>query len=310
MSSIFAAWVLDLLIGDPYWFPHPVKWMGKYINFFEEKVRSITSSSNGLKIGGVLLTVTLVLLTYVTAEGMLIAAKKIHIGIYLIVNILLLWSCIAAKCLQKEAVKVYNALKSKDLGLARKQLAYIVGRDTMQLNEKEITRAAVETVLENTSDGVIAPLFYMFIGGAPLALAYKAINTMDSMVGYKNEKYFYFGWASAKLDDIANYIPARLTGILIVITSFFLNLDYKESFRILKRDRRNHSSPNSAYAEAAGAGALGIQLGGSNTYFGKVVEKPTIGDVKKEIQIENILTSVKLMYGAAVLLLIMMFIWR
>jgi adenosylcobinamide-phosphate synthase len=198
---------------------------------------------------------------------------------------------------------VAEALEAGDLPLARKQLSFIVGRDTAELGEPEIWRGAVETVAENTSDGVIAPLFFLMLGGPVLGLVYKAINTLDSMVGYKNATYLHFGRASALFDDLMNWIPARLSGILIVAASPFIGLNMKNSWRIMRRDGRNHASPNSGFPEAAAAGALGVQLGGTNHYFGKAVEKPTIGDPQKPLDLRAWHGAVKLMYGAEALLL-------
>ena len=195
-------------------------------------------------------------------------------------------------------------MKTGDLEKSRIQLSYIVGRDTTNLNEKEIVRATVETVAENTVDGIIAPLFYGFIGRAPLAMAYKAVNTLDSTVGYKNDKYYYLGFASAKIDDIANYIPARLGVILLPLGSLFTGFNFKDALKIGIRDRKNHKSPNCAFSEGAVAGALGIQLGGTNVYFGKEVYKPTIGDKTREIEIEDIVRTNKIMYSSSIISII------
>ena len=219
--------------------------------------------------------------------------------VYVIINSIVIYTTLATKCLKDEAKKIYEVLKTGDLQKSRTQLSYIVGRDTANLDEKEIIRATVETVAENTVDGLIAPLFYAFIGGAPLAMAYKAINTLDSSVGYKNEKYLHIGFASAKIDDIANYIPSRIAVILFTIGNFFLRNDYKNCFKIAIRDRKNHKSPNCAFSEGAVAGALGIQLGGTNVYFGEVVYKPTIGDKTREIEVEDIARTNKILYATS-----------
>ena len=278
MIHIYVAYIMDVIFGDPHWFPHPVRFIGKYIIWFETYIRKFAKSAKALKASGVILTLTTVIFTFLITYFVLLGAKAIHIWLYHFANIVFLYTCIATKSLHDESMKVYKELNSGHIQNARKMLSYIVGRDTDQLNESEITRAAVETVAENTSDGVVAPLFYMFIGGAPLALAYKAANTLDSMVGYKNEAFIDFGRASAKFDDLVNYIPARLTALFMVIAAIFLKLDYKGSFRIMRRDRKNHSSPNCGYPEAAAAGAMGVVLGGTNMYFGKPVIKPTMGD--------------------------------
>ena len=224
--------------------------------------------------------------------------------VFIAVNPILIYTTLATKCLKDEAVKIYKVLKTGDLEKSRIQLSYIVGRDTTNLSEKEIVRATVETVAENTVDGIIAPLFYGFIGGAPLAMAYKAINTLDSTVGYKNDKYYYLGYASAKIDDIANYIPARLGVILLSLGSLFVGFNFKNALKIGIRDRKNHKSPNCAFSEGAVAGALGIQLGGTNVYFGKEVYKPTIGDKNREIEIEDIVRTNKIMYSSSIISII------
>lgn len=300
MLSIYAAFVLDFLAGDPYWFPHPVRLIGLYINYFEILTRKIARSDRTLLISGILLTLSAVCLAYLLTWAVLNATYHINPILYYLINIIFLYTCLAPRCLADEGRKIHRALKEGSIETGRRLLSFIVGRDTENLDESGVARGAVETVAENTSDGVIAPLFYMFIGGAPMAMAYKAVNTLDSMVGYKNEKYAYFGWASARLDDIVNFVPARLTGLLLVAASFFLGLNYKGSRRILKRDCRKHSSPNSGYPEAAVAGALNVQLGGTNSYFGKPVTKPTIGDFERSIIGEDIEAAVKLMYIAAI----------
>ncbi len=314
MLDVYIAFLIDTIAGDPYWFPHPVRLIGKYISAFEHLTRKIVSSPRTLKIFGILLTLTTVLLSYFTVHYAVILFKTINIWLYHFFNIFILYTCLAAKCLAYEALKIYKVLKTGDIQKSRKMLSYIVSRDTQELDESQITRATVETVAENTSDGVIAPLFYMILGGAPLALAYKAINTLDSMVGYKNEKYESFGWASARLDDITNFIPARLTAISMIASAVFLGMDYKKSWKIFKRDNQNHKSPNSGCPEAAAAGALGIQLGGTNMYFGKPVEKPTIGDNERLLDKEDIIGTIKLMYGASVIVILtftlIYFLWE
>ena len=279
LLSIYTGYALDLIIGDPYSFPHPVRYIGKLISIVEKQIRKITSSDKGLKIAGFFLWFIVVGATF---------------GI----------TTLATKCLKDESVKIYKVLKTGDLEKSRIQLSYIVGRDTTNLNEKEIVRATVETVAENTVDGIIAPLFYGFIGGAPLAMAYKAVNTLDSTVGYKNDKYYYLGFASAKIDDIANYIPARLGVILLPLGSLFTGFNFKDALKIGIRDRKNHKSPNCAFSEGAVAGALGIQLGGTNVYFGKEVYKPTIGDKTREIEIEDIVRTNKIMYSSSIISII------
>lgn len=299
MVDIFAAFIIDAAAGDPQWFPHPVRIIGKYIKLFEKAARKATNSQMGLKITGVFLTITTVVISFTIPFFVLTMIKVQNVWIYYAVNIILLYTCLAARCLADEGTKIQNVLKNGSIEEARIKLSHIVGRDTERLDEEAIIRATVETISENTSDGVIAPLFYMTIGGAPLALAYKAINTLDSMVGYKNEEYKSFGWASAKLDDIVNFIPARITALLMVIAAFLLGYDWKGSLSIFLRDRKKHNSPNSGCPESAVAGALGVQLGGTSTYFGKPYVKPTIGDKIRYLDRNDIIKTSRIMYTAS-----------
>lgn len=304
LACIFAAFILDCLIGDPQWLPHPVRLIGFYIACFEKTIRRIVKTNAALRAAGMMLTLTTVAGAYGLTWVVLRWAAEIHIWVYYAVYTLLAYTCLAARCLAHEGKRIYTALLGGDITQARKLLSYIVGRDTGELDESGITRGAVETVAENTSDGVVAPLLYLFIGGVPLAMAYKAVNTLDSMVGYKNERFLYFGWASAKLDDLANYVPARLTGILMVAAAWLLRLDAKQSLKILRRDSRNHSSPNSGFPEAAAAGALGVQLGGMNNYFGKPVVKPTIGNSSRPLDKQDIVNMNRLMYTAVIITIV------
>ena len=303
LLSIYTGYALDLIIGDPYSFPHPVRYIGKLISIVEKQIRKITSSDKGLKIAGFFLWFIVVGATF-GITTLVLQLFKFNKLAYFIVNTILIYTTLATKCLKDESSKIYKVLKTGDLEKSRIQLSYIVGRDTKNLNEKEIVRATVETVAENTVDGIIAPLFYGFIGGAPLAMAYKAVNTLDSTVGYKNDKYYYLGFASAKIDDIANYIPARLGVILLPLGSLFTGFNFKDALKIGIRDRKNHKSPNCAFSEGAVAGALGIQLGGTNVYFGKEVYKPTIGDKTREIEIEDIVRTNKIMYSSSIISII------
>ena len=303
LLSIYTGYALDLIIGDPYSFPHPVRYIGKLISIVEKQIRKITSSDKGLKIAGFFLWFIVVGATF-GITTLVLQLFKFNKVAYFIVNTILIYTTLATKCLKDESVKIYKVLKTGDLEKSRIQLSYIVGRDTKNLNEKEIVRATVETVAENTVDGIIAPLFYGFIGGAPLAMSYKAVNTLDSTVGYKNDKYYYLGFASAKIDDIANYIPARLGVILLSLGSLFAGFNFKDALKIGIRDRKNHKSPNCAFSEGAVAGALGIQLGGTNVYFGKEVYKPTIGDKTREIEIEDIVRTNKIMYSSSIISII------
>ena len=305
MLDIWISNGIDILLGDPYWFPHPVRFIGTYINFFDKHVKEESKTPSLLKLSGVILTLTTVLLSYIAAWLTLKLSFSIGSGFYHGINILILYTCLAGRCLHKEAYKIMDSLYKGELDKAKKQLSYIVGRDVDNMEEKDIARAVVETVSENTSDGIIAPLFYMFIGGAPLALAYKAVNTLDSMVGYKKDKYIDFGWASARLDDIANYLPSRLTALFMIMAAFFLKMNYKNAYNMTIRDGRKHLSPNSGYPEAATAGALGVSLGGANFYFGKRIEKPEIGHRIKELDKEDIKKVVALMYGTWTIALVM-----
>ncbi len=237
LLSLYIGYIIDLIIGDPYSFPHPVKYIGKLIKVVENFVRKTAKTDKGLKIGGFFLWFVTVGTTFAVTY-LVMRLARFNTVVYVIINSIVIYTTLATKCLKDEAKKIYEVLKTGDLQKSRTQLSYIVGRDTANLDEKEIIRATVETVAENTVDGLIAPLFYAFIGGAPLAMAYKAINTLDSSVGYKNEKYLHIGFASAKIDDIANYIPSRIAVILFTIGNFFLRNDYKNCFKIAIRDRK------------------------------------------------------------------------
>lgn len=298
LLSLYIGYIIDLIIGDPYSFPHPVKYIGKLIKVVENFVRKTAKTDKGLKIGGFFLWFVTVGTTFAVTY-LVMRLARFNTVVYVIINSIVIYTTLATKCLKDEAKKIYEVLKTGDLQKSRTQLSYIVGRDTANLDEKEIIRATVETVAENTVDGLIAPLFYAFIGGAPLAMAYKAINTLDSTVGYKNEKYLHIGFASAKIDDIANFIPSRIAVILFTIGNFFLRNDYKNCFKMAIRDRKNHKSPNCAFSEGAVAGALGIQLGGTNVYFGETVYKPTIGDKTREIEVEDIARTNKILYATS-----------
>ncbi len=304
LISIYIGYGLDLIFGDPYSFPHPIKYIGNFIKFVENSIRKMAKSKHALKIGGFLLHFIVVGTTYFATYFLLKIGKSINGYLYMGLNALLIYTTLATKCLKDEAVKIYKVLKEDNIEKSRIQLSYIVGRDTQSLSKEEIIRAVVETVAENTVDGIISPLFYLFIGGAPLAMAYKAVNTLDSMVGYKNEKYIDIGFASAKIDDIANFIPARITPFIMALGCAILGYDFKKSIKIAIRDRKNHKSPNCAYPEGAVAGGLNIQLGGTNFYFGEKVYKPTIGDKIREINEEDIIKTNKIMYVTSFLALV------
>lgn len=298
--------ILDLLIGDPNNPFHPVRGIGLLASKLETIFRKLLK--NSLKIAGFIVWMITIILTFAITYGIIFVCMKINKYLGIIVQGIIIYFCISAKGLVVEGYKVIKYLNEGNIEKSRKQLSYIVGRDTESLDSKGITRAVIETIAENMSDGVIAPILFAGIFGAAGSMAYKAVNTMDSMFGYKNEKYIKFGYFPAKLDDLFNYIPARVTGILIIISSFFLKRDYKNSFKIYKRDRYNHTSPNSAHPEAAMAGALDIQLGGANYYFGKIVEKPVIGDKIKEIEINDVKKTAEILYLSAVMGFILMVI--
>ncbi|HWI41542.1 MAG TPA: adenosylcobinamide-phosphate synthase CbiB [Verrucomicrobiae bacterium] len=296
---LLPALLLDLLLGDPQHIPHPVRGVGKLVELLEELLRRYVP---GERLAGILLVILTVGGTwsagYYILKNAYVANPYIGFG----VSVYLAWTCLAARSLHAESGRVAAALAAGDLPEARRRLSFIVGRDTENLSEEEVWRAAVETVAENASDGVIAPLFYLMIGGIPLALAYKAVNTLDSMVGYRNERYLRFGWAAARLDDLANWLPARLTGLLMVLGAPLLGLSGGSAWRIMVRDGKNHSSPNSGVPEAAAAGALGVRLGGANSYFGRKVEKPTIGEARRPLDRRAWAGAVRLMYAAEFLL--------
>lgn len=299
--------IIDLFLGDPYIFPHPVRLIGKLIAFLERKVRLIFKEH--LKAGGVILTLIVATLSFLISYILLkILYKNIIIGI--IIEGVMCYYLIAAKCLKTESMKVHDAVESGDIEESRKAVSMIVGRDTKQLDITGIVKAAVETVAENTSDGVIAPLFFIMLGGAPLGFLYKAVNTMDSMIGYRDEKYREIGYFSAKLDDVLNYIPSRISALLMISVCPVFNYNTSNAYRIWRRDRRKHASPNSAQTESVCAGALDIQLAGDAFYFGKLHKKPYIGDKVREVENDDIIKANKLMYASSVFMLIIALLFR
>ena len=296
--KIWIAYVLDLIFGDPQNVVHPVQVIGKIISAGEK----VLLRKKYKFLAGAVLNIFTVSITY---TSMYLISKSVKISVFfMIIEIYLMYTIFSINSLAREGNRVYRILKEGDIEKARKDLSYLVSRDTETMDEKMIIRSTMETISENTVDGIVAPMFYMFLGGMPLAMAYKAINTLDSMVGYKNEKYMDFGKFSAKVDDAANFIPARITGILIVFASMILGYDYKNSLKIFLRDRKNHSSPNSAHSEASVAGALGVQFGGKVSYFGKETDKPTIGDKTKEFELEDIRKNIRIMYVTSFLSLV------
>ncbi len=294
--ALFSAYILDLLLGDPQWFPHPVRLIGRLIGWLENFFRKLGTTNFGLKVSGIILALIICGSTFWVTFLLIYWAGNFSWYAGFACSVFLGYTTLATRDLHVETRKVLRALTRGDILQARKELSFVVGRDTAHLDEPEILRALLETIAENTSDGVIAPLFYLGLGGPPLAMTYKAVNTLDSMVGYKNERYGNIGWASAKLDDLANFIPARLSGLVIVLSSFLLRKPWRNSLGILWRDRRKHESPNSAWPEAAMAGALGVQLGGLNYYFGQPSLKPFLGDRKKDIDRRDVRESWKILY--------------
>lgn len=297
--------ILDWIFGDPVWLYHPVRIIGKWISFLEKILRKFAGDQEGnekkLLIAGGILWILVILASAAVPVGILYLAEKISPCAAFVLECFWCYQLLAARSLGKESKKVYKKLMQDDLSGARLAVSMIVGRDTEQLTVEGVTKAAVETVAENTNDGVIAPLIYMLIGGPMLGFVYKAVNTMDSMLGYKNEKYLYFGRVAAKMDDVAGFIPARISALLMILASCLLGMDGKNALWIWKRDRRKHASPNAAQTEAVCAGALQVQLAGDAWYFGKKHEKDTIGDPIRNIEPKDILRSEKLMIGTEVL---------
>lgn len=308
--AFIAGFVLDLLIGDPHFIPHPVRLIGSLISFLDKRLNSeagYNSSENEANLTkykrGVLLVFTVIFATFAVSVIILMAAYSINLYAGVIAEAVMTWQILATKCLRVESMRVYDALRTDGVDAGRRAVSMIVGRDTSVLDEAGVTRAAVETVAENTSDGVIAPMLYTAIGGPVLGFVYKAVNTMDSMLGYKNDKYMYFGRFAARLDDAVNFIPARISAYLMIGAAFIggRQFDGRNAYRIFKRDRFNHASPNSAQTESVCAGALRVQLAGDAVYFGKLVKKKYIGDGLREIEYEDIKRANRLMYITAFL---------
>ena len=294
------AFCLDLAMGDPRWLPHPVREMGRAISALEKGLRGLfPATPGGERAAGAVLALVLPVGSFWLGWAVLWLCDRLAPWLGLAAEVLLCSQCLAARELKKESMAVYRELERGDLSAARTAVGRIVGRDTGSLTAEGVTKAAVETVAENTSDGEIAPLFWMAIGGAPLALAYKAVNTMDSMVGYRNEKYQYFGTAAARLDDLVNWLPARMAALVMVALCPLAGLDAEGAFRVWRRDRKKHKSPNSAQTEAAMAGALGVQLAGDAWYFGELHHKPTLGDDLRPVRPADIKKADQLMYWAS-----------
>jgi len=296
--QIGIAFLLDIMIGDPRWFPHPVRMIGVCIEYCERVLRRLIPSE---QVGGIFLTFIIVIGTYLVTYQLLVFFYEIRWSLGILVSIIIIFFSLSTRDLLKETGNVLKALKSGNLKTARKNLSRIVGRDTQNLSEEQIATGCIETSAENIVDGIIAPLFYAFIGGPALAMAYKSINTLDSMVGYKNDRYIDFGRASAKLDDVANYIPARIAAIVLPIASYLCGANYSNSVKILKRDGRKHPSPNSGIPEAAIAGALGIRLGGPSVYNDVRSDKPFIGDPQKNVSFHDISSTSKIVVVSAII---------
>lgn len=308
--AFIAGFVLDLLIGDPHFIPHPVRLIGSLISFCDKRLNcdaGYNISEKKLNLikykRGMLLAVTVIFATFAMSVIIIVAAYSINLYAGVIAEAVMTWQILATKCLRVESMRVYDALRTDGVDAGRRAVSMIVGRDTSVLDAAGVTRAAVETIAENTSDGVIAPMLYTAIGGPVLGFVYKAVNTMDSMLGYKNDKYMYFGRFAARLDDVVNFIPARISAYLMIAAAFIggRQFDGKNAYRIFKRDRFNHASPNSAQTESVCAGALSVQLAGDAVYFGKLVKKKYIGDGLREIEYEDIKRANRLMYITAFL---------
>lgn len=298
---MLVGFVIDIFVGDPYNFPHPIRAIGTIIAKLEKFVRS---RFKNLRRGGTFLALTVLIVSTLIPLAVLFVCYKINIFFGLAVESVMCWQLVAARCLQKESMKVCHAVEEKNIEKARQAVSMIVGRDTDVLDETGIVKAAVETVAENTSDGVTAPIMYIALGGAPLGFFYKAANTMDSMIGYTNEKYIDIGRFAAKLDDVMNFIPSRLTALVMVLSAYLLGADGKNAARIWKRDRRKHASPNSAQTESVCAGALDIRLAGDAYYFGELHKKEFIGDDIRTPESEDIRRANRLMYCTSVIVLI------
>ena len=292
------ACLLDAAIGDPRWFPHPVRWMGSIVNWCDRRIHQFLLSSAKQRMGGVLLAVALPVGAYASGALFIWFSSSIDPILGSAATVLLAWTTLAARDLIDHIISVQRALQSVSLMEARSAVAKIVGRDTEEMDESDIVRATVETIAESTADGIVAPLFYLIIGGAPLALAYKAVSTLDSMIGHLDDRYRWFGWASARLDDVANFIPARITALLLVFSAGIVSRSWpvmQRAWQIVLRDGGQHPSPNSGRPEAAMAGALGVQLGGTNRYEGLPIERPCLGDSNQTLTRAHIDRALTLM---------------
>ena len=305
LAACITGFLLDFIFGDPVWLYHPVRVIGNFISFGEKTLRKIfRKTPGGELVAGAVLWFLTAGLSFLIPFAVLAGAQMLHPVLRFLIESFWCYQILAARCLVNESGKVYDRLKENDLPGARKAVSMIVGRDTENLTVEGVTKAAVETVAENTSDGVTAPLLFLILGGAPLGFLYKAVNTMDSMLGYKNEKYLYFGRFPARMDDVFNYIPSRITALFMIAAAFLTGMDGKNAWKIYLRDRRKHASPNAAQTEAVCAGALRVRLAGDAVYFGKLYKKEYLGDSLRPIEAEDIRRAGKLMYVTAVLMLI------
>lgn len=306
LLALVLGFCIDLLFGDPHSIPHPVVLIGRLISAMEKLVRKIFPKTvRGENVAGGVLWLLVVLISTAVPLGILYLGYKISPWLGLALESIMCWQILATKSLKVESMKVYTALKAGDPAEYRRAVSMIVGRDTAALDDKAVARAAVETVAENTSDGIIAPMLYLAIGGAPLGFFYKAVNTMDSMLGYVEMPYKNIGLVPAKMDDFFNFLPARLSALLMLLAGWLEGLDIRRGWRIWRRDRRNHASPNSAQTESVCAGLLGLRLAGDAYYHGVLHKKPYIGDPVREIEYEDIPRACRLLYGTAMVSLVL-----
>lgn len=304
--SLLTGYLLDLVFGDPRQIYHPVRIIGNLISFLEEKIRKMfPKTQKGELAGGTVLVFLVLIAGTVVPALILYFLYRIHPVLYWVLASFWSWQILATKSLKTESMKVYEPLKKGNLPAARRAVSMIVGRDTENLSEEGVAKAAVETVAENTSDGIVAPLIFLAIGGPVLGFFYKSVNTMDSMIGYKNDRYLWFGRTAARLDDVMNFLPSRISAWLMILAAAVSGLDRKNAVKIYLRDRHNHASPNSAQTEAVMAGALRVQLAGNAWYFGKLYEKPTIGDAYRQVEPEDIVRANRLMYLTSFLALVL-----
>ena len=305
LCALFLGFGIDLIVGDPHSIPHPVIFIGKLITAIEKLVRKVfPKTTRGENVAGGVLWLLVVAISTAVPALLLWVCYGLNTWLGLALESIMCWQILATKSLKDESMKVYDALKTGDIEKSRYAVSMIVGRDTAKLDDKAVARAAVETVAENTSDGIVAPLLFLCLGGAPLGFFYKAVNTMDSMLGYVEMPYKNIGLVPAKMDDVMNFIPARISAFLMLIGGWLLRLDVKNGWKIFKRDRFNHASPNSAQTESVCAGLLGLRLAGDAWYHGELHKKKFIGDALREIEHEDIPCSCRLLYATAILALI------